>query len=426
MSFWNAAARLMARVTAPWSGARGMHFMQIGNSVAGVRINSPQEVLKLAAAWRCVNLVSGTIAGLPWQVFKRGDDGQGERQRGNQVEWLLAHEASAELTAYNFKKTLLSHSMLHGNGYAEIERDNRGRPYALHLLAPDRVTPGRLDNGALAYEVRQAGGDRIILGARDVFHLPGLGFDGLRGYSVLEIGAKSLGIAMAMDEFSARYFSNGMRPAGFVKSKGKLSAEGLKTFNDLMKENWSGLKNFHKAIPLDADMEWEPMGSNLDEAQFVDMRKLSVVEICRLFGVPPHMVFDLDRSTNNNIESQGQDFLTYGLLPWIIPMEQESDRKLLTSGWGGLYSKMNFNALVRGDMAARGTYYQTMRNMGVFTVNDILRLEDMNTIGAAGDVRVMQMQYQPIDGSGDGSGAAPQNPPADPKIKQPDGAKAGR
>lgn len=405
-------SRLLARVTKPEKP--GLRLYSFGNSVAGVRLNDPQEVLKLAAAWRCVNLVSQTVAMLPWQIFKRDADGQGERQKGNSVEWLLGHESNEEMTAFDFKQTLVQHTMLHGNGYAEIERDARGRPTSLHLLAPDRVEPGRLDDGRLAYSVRQAGGDRVILGPRDIFHLKGLSFDGLRGYSVLEVGARSLGVGMAMDEFSARYFSNGMRPAGFVKTKGKLNADGLKTFNEMMAAHWTGLKNFHKAIPLDADMEWEPMGSNLDEAQFVDMRKLSVVEVCRLFGVPPHMVYDLERSTNNNIESQGRDFLTYGLLPRIIPMEQEADRKLLTSGWGGLYSKMNVNALVRGDMAARGAYYQQMRNMGVFTVNDILRLEDMNTIGKDGDVRVMQMQYQPTDKPADPNADKPADPNADP------------
>lgn len=412
--------RLWNRQTKPDRPGESYLF-PIGNAVAGVSIHNPQELLKISAVWRCVNLLSSSIAMLPWNVFKREGDGVGKRQGGHPVEWLLHDQASEEITAFDFKQALIMHSLLSGNGYAEIERDARGTPYALHLLEPDRVTPGRRPDGRLAYEVQNQGGERVILNPRDVFHIHGAAWDGLVGYSVLEVGARSMGACMALDEYLAKFFAQGMRPAGFLKSKGKMSLDALKAAVDVIQERHSGVRKMWKAIPLDNDLEWQQMSANHDDAQFIDLRKFSVLDICRWFGVPPHLAMDLERATFSNIEAQGREFVTYGLMPRIVPMEQEANRKLLTNSRGGLYSKINTNAFLRGDVQARAAYYQTMRNIGVFTINDVLALEDMDTIGAAGDVRVMQSQYVPLEQLGKTQPSAPPAPSSPDPASQPNG-----
>lgn len=393
------------------------------HQAAQVRISDWRRALQVPAIFRCVSVISQSIAMLPWNVLKQDDDDSTEKlPSAHPIVWLLKHKPNPETKAFDFKAALLVHALTQGNGYAEIVRNGRGQPIELWLIDdPDRVTPGRDANGALAYKIQQADGGAVILGARDVFHLKGLTTDGIRGLGILELAARSVGVSIALDQVTERYFSQGLRTPGFMKLKGKGGIEALRKVNEFIKEQFTGLQNFHRPVPIDDNMEFQPAGSTLDDAQFIDMRKFAVTDWCRWYGVPPHMVMDLDKATYSNIESQGIDFLNLGLLPRIIPMEQEADFKLLTDNWGGLQSKVDTNAITRGDMAQRIAYYQGMRNMGVYTVNDILGSEGRSTIGPEGDVRVMQMQYQPTAAK---PGADPSAPPTsdDPSQPKPNGA----
>lgn len=388
--------------------------MPFGNVRLVSSLQDPADALKIATVYRCVMLISQSVAMLPWGVYRRSSDDVGERARQSPVEWLLHNEASSELTAYEFRRLMLVNMLLYGNGYAEIERDQSNRPFALHPLDPSRVEPGRNSAGELVYSVRQASAQTVVLPAKAVFHVRGPSLDGVVGMSILDVAASSLSTSVALDESLWRFFATGFRPLGFLKTKGKLGIEGFKALEQRLDE-YSGLGKRWKAIPLDQDMDFQPLAVSPDEAQLVDMRKFSTVEICRWFGVPPHMAYDLERATFSNIESQGRDFLTYGLMPCITQLEQEANRKLLSSNHGGLYTKINVNAIVRGDMAARGAFYQLLRNMGVVTVNEIRAWEDMTSIGPEGDVRVMQIQYQPISPEG----SAP-SPPSAPEPIPPD------
>lgn len=411
----DAVRHFFAEAIPDWVGrmnpARGFRTYHIGNAMlAG--INTPEDALKIAAVYRCVAVVSQTIAMLPWNVFKRDSNGDGIKQPNHPVAWLLHNEANNELTAYDFKRTIQSHSLLWGNGYAEIERDPLGRPTALWLLDPSRVTPGRDENDRLAYKVRNAGGSEVILTPRDVFHVHGLGYDGVRGYSVLEVATGSLATAMQLDRSITQFFSTGFRPMGFLKTKGKLSITGLEQLEKRIDE-YSTMDKRWKALPLDQDMEWQALAVTPEDAQLIDMRKFTVIDICRWFGVPPHLAFDLDRATFSNIENQGQEFLTYGLLHHIVQMEQEADRKLLTSQWGGLYTKVNVNAIVRADLQVRGAFYKIMLDSGVLNINEVRALEEMARIGPEGDEHVRQVQYQPL---GTELSASPVKPPPDPSA----------
>lgn len=393
--FMSAAWRLLARVSqaVPIGARRG--YFPIGNVAAEVRLFDPEDALKVATVWRCVQLVAESTAMLPWHVFKRDAKGDGVPQPNNAVAWLLQHRASGEMTAFSFKRAIVAHRLLWGNGYAEIERDGANRPVALHLLDPSRVEAGRDSAGQLAYKVKNADGSEVILPARDIFHVAGLGFDGVRGYSVLEHGAPSLANSMALDQSLGAFFANGFRPIGLLKTKGRLTMEGLKALEKRL-EDYTGVRKRWKAFPLDQDMDFQPLAVTPEDAQLVDLRKLTSVDICRLFGVPPHMAFDLDRSTFNNIESQGREFLTYGLMPNIVCMEQEADWKLLSGNFAGLYSKINVNAIVRADIEKRFAAYKIALDSGLNSINEIRSLEEWPNIGPEGDEYVRQVQFQPI------------------------------
>lgn len=418
-------ARLFNETIPDWvnrmTPARGFRAYSVGSAMVG--LSTPEDALKIATVWRCVNLISQSIAMLPWGVYKRNAKGDGERQRNHPVEWLLHHEASADHTAYNFKRAIKSHALLWGNGYAEIERDNANRPYALHLLDPSRVEPGRDERGRVVYKVRQSDGGEIILSAADVYHIHGPGFDGLRGYSVLEYAATPLITAAAFDKSLQKFFRDGFRPIGFFKTKGRMSIDAFQALEKRIDE-YSGLNNRWKALPLDQDMDFEPLATSPEDAQLVDLRKLTAIDICRLFDVPPHLAFDLDRATFSNIESQGREFLTYGLMSHIVQMEQEADRKLLTRGWGGLYTKMNVNAIVRADIEKRGAFYQIMLNSGTMNINEVRSLEDLPNIGPEGDIYVRQVQYQPIGTELTPEPVKQPGAPADPNAPPPPPAKS--
>lgn len=379
----------------------------IGSSTL-VGLNSPEDALKIAAVWRCVAIVSNSFGMLPWQVFRRQANGDGLRQATNPTEWLLSHRANDEQGAFDFRRTIKLHALLWGNGYAEIQRDTANRPYALWLLDPDRVTPGRNANGDLVYKVRNSDGSHVIMASSDIYHLRGPSKDGVVGYSVLDFAGGSFSTAIALDDSLARFFARGFRPIGFLKTKGKLSLQGLEAIEKKIEE-YSSASNRWKALPLDQDMDFQALSISPEDGQVIDMRKFNVIDICRWFGVPPHLCFDLDRATFSNIESQGQEFLTYGLQPHIIEAEQETDFKLLGNGHAGLYSKINVNAIVRADMAVRQAFYTAMLNAGVFSINDVLRLEDRPTIGSEGDEHVRQVQFQPI---GTPLPSTPVKPPA--------------
>lgn len=421
-----AVGRIWNRLTAPqpissWAVPVG------GAKVPGIRLSDWRQAMQVPAVWRCMSLVSQSVAMLPWSVLKEETGGKRTAQPDNPVHWLLHDEPNPEMTAFAFKQTLLLHAMGQGNGYAEIERNKRGTPIALWLIDdPDRVTPGRKLDGRVAYKVQQAGGGSVIVDAADMFHVHGLAADGLVGIGILEVAARSIAVNIALDKVAETYFVQGMRTPGFIKTKGKMSIDGLKAVIKMIREEFTGLRNFEMPIPLDQDMEFQAAGSNLHDAQFIDLRKFGVLDVCRWFGVPPHLVYDLERATFSNIEAQDLTFLQYGLLPRIAPMEQEANRKLLSHRHGGLYSKMNVNAFARGDMAARIAFYKGMRDMGVFTANDILELEDRSTIGPEGDVRTMQVQYQPTgadpaEPADDDDDVTPPKPAVSPK-KKPNGS----
>jgi len=391
----------------------GLNYINIGAAIAGVRLNEPEDAMKIAAVYRCVSIVSEAIASLPWGVYGPTPDGaKTAQQRDHRVAWMLHHECNPEQTAFVAKRAMVAQMLLGGRMCAEIERDTIGRAVNLWPLHYSRVTPARAEDGRLVFDVRQGAGSSVMLEPRDIFYVPGLSLDGLNGHSVLDVARLSLSGAIAQDEFAANYIANGMHLSGVVKTPNTLGEDGRKSLLDFLAK-FSGHRRAGKILPLDAGMEYQSIAATPEQSQFLDARRFSVHDVCRWFGVPPHLVYDLSHATFSNIESQSREFLTYGLLPRILPMEQEANRKLLTSSRGGLYTKMNVNGFLRADSDKRVAYYRGMRDMGALNVNEIRELEERDTIGPDGDAYNITVQYQAQaakpatdDGNGDGNADA--------------------
>lgn len=365
-------------------------------SIAGVAV-TPDTAITIAAVWACLRYLSQTVAVLPWHVMKETDSG-GELQKKNPIDWLLWKRPSSEWSSFQFRETLTHWALRWGNGYAEIERDLSGRAIALWPIHPERVSVCRdPETNDLFYEVTNDRGGKVEITARDMFHIRGFG-EGVVGVNVIAYAAESIGWARAAQLFGASFFGNGMNPAGVVINKKPLRAEGLARQKAEFEQLYKGPRNANKTAFLDADSEWKPIGFNPRESQLIDVHQHLVEEICRWFGVPPHKVMHLLRSTFNNIEHQAIEVVVDSVTPWVKRFEDEADYKLFGElRWRGLYTKMNMNALLRGDMKSRMEFYRGMVQTGAYSPNRLLELEDENTLGPEGDIHVMQEQMSTLE-----------------------------
>ncbi|MCW5695797.1 MAG: phage portal protein [Bauldia sp.] len=387
----------------------------IGRTIAGVVV-TPDNVLQLATAWACVRYLTQTVGVLPWHVHRQIEKGSEIASR-HPVDWLIWQRVSPEFSSFQFRETLLSWALRYGNGYAEIERDGLDRPLALWPLHPTRVRPCRSDAGALYYEVMQDTGGRIDLDPRDIFHLRGFG-DDVVGLSVVEIAAQSLGWARAAQIFGAAFFGNGSTPTVVVRNKKQLKPEGLERQRKEFDQLYKGPTKSGKTAIVDNDTEIETIGLNAEEMQLISVHQYLVEETCRWFGVPPHKVMHLLRSTFNNIEHQAIEVVVDSVSPWVKRFEDEANFKLFgVQNRLGFYTKMNMNALLRGDAKSRMEFYKGLQFTGALAPNEIRELEDMNSLGAEGDIHVMQQQMVPLEfiakGPKQTTGSATPPPPRD-------------
>ena len=362
---------------------------------AGVYVNE-DIALTHSAVWASVRIISETIAALPWHVHRRIDRGN-ELMDSSDLDYILHTQANGEQSAFSFRETILSHTLLWGNGYAEIERNNRGEPWGLWNITPDQVTPDRTADGSVFYVI--AG--RASIPASNMYHLKGLGFDGLVGYSVINHAARTVGLGLALDTMAASTFANGGAPGVIIHEKegGKgLSPEGVQNLLASFEKRFKGPNNAAKVMYLDGGKTVEKLELPLAAMQFLESRKFQIQEIARWFRVPPHKLADLERATFSNIEHQSLEFVTDTLVPWISRLETEAQIKLIgrNNRANRVYTKINVSGLLRGDIKSRYEAYGVGRDKGWLSANDIRAFEDMNPV-AGGDDYLVQGQMVPAD-----------------------------
>lgn len=360
---------------------------------AGIFVD-PDSAMQSAVVWACVRVIAETIAALPWHVYRQIGETR-ERVR-NDIEWLLHMQPNPEVNAFTFREVQIAHALLRGNAYAEIERNGRGDPAWLWPLHPDRVQPLRLPSGDLVYRVRQTTRESIDLPARDVLHFKGLGFDGISGYSVIRLAAQSIGLGLAMEQFGASFFGNGAAASGVLEHPGRLSPDAHSNLRTSLEKGFRGVRALRPMI-LEEGMKWHQMSIAPEEAQFLESRRFQTAEICRWFRVPPHMVQDLERATFSNIEHQGIEFVQHTIVPWARRLEMECDIKLFGAiNRGTVYTRLDINGLMRGDIKSRYDAYAVGRQWGWLSANDIRTLEDLNPVDG-GDEYLAPMNMVPAD-----------------------------
>lgn len=366
----------------------------LGRKQAGVFVDE-DRALTHAAVWASVRIISETIAALPWRAHRRIDRGN-ELMDGSDLDYILHVQSNPEQSAFSFRETALAHALLWGNGYGEIERNQRGEAWNVWTMQPDKCHPDRTADGRIWYVI----GGQPTLPAENVFHLKGLGFDGLVGYPVVLHAARTIGLGLALDTMAANTFANGGSPGVIIKQKEgrNLTAEGVVNLLKSFEDRFQGPSNAGRAMYLDGGMETEVLAQPLSALQFLESRKFQISEIARWFRVPPHKLADLDRATFSNIEHQALEFVTDTLVPWITRLETEAQIKLVgrNNRMGRVYTKINVAGLLRGDIKSRYDAYGVGRDKGWLSANDIRAMEDMNPV-AGGDEYLVQSQMVPQD-----------------------------
>lgn len=366
-----------------------------GANVSGVVLAGDAPLL-LSAVMAAVRILAEPQASIPWEVIQR----EGDRRRvldDHQVAWLLNTTPDGEMTSVDFITSIVSHALLWGGGYASIRRALNQAPYSLHLLQPHRVRPVRNEAGELQYEHRNDWGDTEIVPAADMFHLHGLGYDGLRGYSVVHYARQSFGLTQAQEAFAASFFGNGTHPSGVLTTDGTLKEEQVKQLRAEWDKVHKGNRKKNKTAILSGGLKWQAMTMPLEDAQFLESRRFQILEVARWFRVPPHMLAELERATHTNVEQMQIEFVTHSLLPWVRRFEAEADMKLLGRNQRSIQRvRGNLEGLLRGDMKTRYESYRTGIQNGFLSPNDARRLEKMNPI-PGGDDYYVQTNLAPVD-----------------------------
>ena len=363
----------------------GYSFL-FGRTTSGKPVNE-RTAMQTTAVYACVRILAEAIASLPLHVYEYQDDGGKKLVHDHPLYYLLHDEPNPEMTSFVFRETLMSHLLIWGNAYAQIIRDGAGRVLGLYPLLPDKMEVQRNDKGNIYYVYSRNSDENptfkeygnIKLKAEDVLHIPGLGFDGLIGYSPIAMAKNAVGMTLACEEYGASFFANGANPGGVLEHPGVLKDPSK------VRESWNsvyrGVSNAHKIAVLEEGMKYQQIGIPPEEAQFLETRKFQINEIARLYRIPPHMVGDLDKSSFSNIEQQSLEFVKYTLDPWVIRWEQSLQRSLLLPGEKGKYFiKLNVDGLLRGDYQSRMNGYAVGRQNGWFSANDIREMENMNPI----------------------------------------------
>lgn len=387
------------------SGSSYSFFM--GSAASGKHVNE-RTSMQMTAVYSCVRILSEAVASLPLNVYRYTDSGGKEKAIDHTLYRLLHDEPNPEMSSFIFRETLMTHLLLWGNAYAQIIRNGKGEVVALYPLMPDRMSVDRDKNGRLYYKYTKSNDDAptmengsVYLDPSDVLHVPGLGFDGLVGYSPIAMAKNAIGLAIAAEEYGSKFYANGAAPSGVLEHPGTL--KDPERVRNSWNSTFGGSSNSHKVAVLEEGMKYTPISISPNEAQFLETRKFQINEIARIFRVPPHMVGDLEKSSFSNIEQQSLEFVKYTLDPWVIRWEQALYRSLLTEEEKKeLFFKFNVEGLLRGDYASRMNGYATARQNGWMSANDIRELEDLDRIPEelGGDLYLVNGNMLPLVSAG--------------------------
>ena len=399
-----------------------------GGSTSGKTVTE-RSAMQMTAVYSCVRILSEAVAGLP-HLYKYTDSGGKAMALDHPLYRLLHDEPNPEMSSFVFRETLMTHLLLWGNAYAQIIRNGKNEIVALYPLMPNKVTVNRDEAGRLYYTYYRGSDEAIkdkefavTLQPSDVLHIPGLGFDGLVGYSPIAMAKNAIGMAIACEEYGAKFFANGAAPGGVLEHPGTI--KDPQRVRESWQSTFGGSGNANKIAVLEEGMKYTPIGVSPEQAQFLETRKFQINEIARIFRVPPHMVGDLEKSSFSNIEQQSLEFVKYTLDPWVIRWEQSIMRSLFSEDEKKKYFvKFNLEGLLRGDYQSRMNGYAIGRQNGWMSANDIRELENLDRIPAedGGDLYLINGNMLPLKDAGAFADTNREEEKSDEEILELEGA----
>ena len=350
-------------------------------SNSGVDVDE-ESALKISTVYACVKVISETIASLPLNLLKELTNGDSEKAKQHPLYTILKDVPNSEMSSFTFREMLMTNLLLWGNAYALIKRNKNGEITELYpLKSKNMVVERDAVSNNIKYTYTNNRGITKTYSPKQIFHIPAFSFDGIIGVSPITYAREAMGLALATEEFGARFFGNGARPGGVLEHPGVLKDP------EKLRESWNkvyqGTANSHKVAVLEEGMKYHEIVMSPEDSQFLQTRSFQIAEICRIFRVPPHMVGDLSRSTFSNIEHQSIDFVVHTIRPWLVRWEQAIARALLNEEERTIYyAKFNVDGLMRGDFVTRMNGYAIARQNGWMSANEIRALENMNKIPA--------------------------------------------
>lgn len=358
---------------------KGIDVDQGGGVASGQSVDE-LRAMQTSAVYACVRVLAETIASLPCYLYKREKEMQVPAREHPLFE-VLHDMPNYEMSSFTFREVMMTSLLLYGNAYARIIKDKAGHVKELWYMKPQNMQVERdTTTKRIKYTYSDDKDNRTyVYKPEQVFHVVGLSYDGIKGLSPIDQAREAVGLALATEEYGARFFGNGARPGGVLEHPGVVKDP------EKLRESWNkvyqGTRNSNKVAVLEEGMRYHEIGLSPEASQFLETRKYQLNEICRIFRVPPHLVGDLERSTFSNIEHQSIEFVMYTIRPWLVRWEQAIYKSLLNEQERQLYfAKFKVEGLLRGDYSTRMSGYATARQNGWMSVNEIRALEEMNPI----------------------------------------------
>jgi HK97 family phage portal protein len=360
---------------------------------SGVKVDA-ETALRSTVVLACIRVLSTSVAGLPLHLYRRLSGGGKEIAREHPLYRLLHSQPNSWQTSFEWREQMMLHLLSHG--FALDEKVYTGGAISeIVPLHPSRVKTEQLENNRLRYTYREASGSSTVYTQDAVMSVRGMSDDGVNGMSTIELARDAIGLARACEIHGATFFGNGARPGVILSTDQMLSPEAAENTRNQWERAHRGPDRSNRTAVLQGGLKVSELGGNNQESQFLEARRFQVEEVCRLFGVPPHLVGDLTRSSFSNIEQQSLDFLTNGLMPYLRRIESSIARDLL-EGDDEYFAEFDTRGVLRADAAGRSSYYNTMWNLGVLSVNEIRSLENLNPV-ESGDVRFVQLNMTTLD-----------------------------
>jgi len=345
-------------------------------SKAGIAVNH-ENALKVTAAYACVNVISSTIACIPFNVYQMAENGGRVKLRKHPIYRLLNTEWNEFLTAFRGWRITMVNALLTEAGYIEIIR-KKGIPAALYPI-PSKFVEKKINKRTLQPQyIVTVDGEKYEVNYRNMIEIPGLAADGYSAYDPVSLLREALGLSLAAEQFSEEYFATGTHPVGVITYPEGLREDRRKNFEKDMRTKYSGLGKKERLMLLENNMKFEKVSIAPEEGQMIESRKFQVNEVARFFNVPPHKIMDLDRATWSNIEEMNISFVNDTIAPWIRNIEQAVMQSMIFKGEkeDGIYAEFDLNGLMRGRMADRYSAYAQGIQNGFLSPNEVRAMEN--------------------------------------------------